>query len=40
MGPGDLWDNVAALSLSFRGDAKHRTRKFEIPGSSLRAAPE
>jgi len=26
--------------LSFRGDAKHRTRNLEIPGSSLRDAPE
>jgi NAD(P)-dependent dehydrogenase (short-subunit alcohol dehydrogenase family) len=24
--------------LSFRGDAKHRTRNLEIPGSSLRDA--
>ena len=27
-------------SMSFRGDAKHRTRNLEIPGSALRAAPE
>ncbi|MHC2583757.1 hypothetical protein ACVMHR_008496 [Bradyrhizobium diazoefficiens] len=26
--------------LSFRGDAKHRTRNLEIPGLALRAAPE
>jgi hypothetical protein len=25
---------------SFRGDAKHRTRNLEIPGSPLRGAPE
>src|SRR5579871_2807318 len=25
---------------SFRGDAKHRTRNLEVPGSPLRGAPE
>jgi len=28
------------LSLSFRGDAKHRTRNLEIPGLVLRTIPE
>jgi len=26
--------------LSFRGDAKHRTRNLEIPGLVLRTIPE
>jgi hypothetical protein len=25
---------------SFRGDAKHRNRNLEVPGSPLRVAPE
>jgi DNA-binding MarR family transcriptional regulator/GNAT superfamily N-acetyltransferase len=34
---GETWE----LNLSsFRGDARHRTRNLEIPGSPLRAAPE
>jgi hypothetical protein len=28
------------LSPSFRGGAQHRTRNLEIPGSTLRVAPE
>jgi hypothetical protein len=28
------------ISGSFRGDAKHRTRNLEIPGSMLRIAPQ
>jgi len=31
---------METLRLSFRGDAKHRTRNLEIPGSVLRTAPE
>jgi hypothetical protein len=27
-------------NLSFRGDAKHRTRNLEIPGLVLRTIPE
>jgi hypothetical protein len=29
-----------AFALSFRGDAKHRTGKLEIPGLVLRTIPE
>jgi len=28
------------ITGSFRGDAQHRTRNLEIPGSMLRIAPE
>ena len=31
---------VLSNSPSFRGDAQHRTRNLEIPGSTLRIAPE
>jgi hypothetical protein len=31
---------IAQSQPSFRGDAKHRARNLEIPGSPLRAAPE
>ena len=44
----DLWligghfvrTEAATQSLSFRGDAKHRTRNLEIPGLVLRTIPE
>jgi hypothetical protein len=31
---------IHAFALSFRGDAKHRTRNLEIPGLVLRTIPE
>jgi hypothetical protein len=31
---------MAFWMLSFRGDAKHRTRNLEIPGLVLRTIPE
>jgi len=34
-----IWLGGAAISLSFRGDAKHRTRNLEIPGSLAALAP-
>jgi hypothetical protein len=31
---------MRAISVSFRGDAQHRTRNLEIPGLVLRTIPE
>jgi hypothetical protein len=43
--PAALWvsfviDHASAFVPSFRGDAQHRTRNFEIPGLVLRTIPE
>jgi len=35
-----MFGHPRRVVLSSRGDAKHRTRNLEIPGSSLRDAPE
>jgi len=50
MGPGSAEQRKCAAPrpgherpappLSFRGDAKHRTRNLEIPGLVLRTIPE
>ncbi|MBV9985457.1 hypothetical protein [Bradyrhizobium sp.] len=40
-GPRGALSRLASfIEPSFRADAKHRTRNLEIPGSSLRDAPE
>jgi hypothetical protein len=36
----DHLDASPDFEMSFRGDAKRRTRNLEIPGSRLRRAPE